>query len=335
MTRRWVRLSFALLLGASAVGACSVDRAEDKGVACTGLSCYPVSTGDPIQPDVSVRGPDASTTTLPLLKVVCGEGSCVPDDRRACADYRPPPSSEVETDAGSPGPGSDAGARLDGGESDSGVALDVDGSFPRPSPPNLAPSAYSCQLMPASNGRVERDCAPAGARGINEACSSALDCEPGLGCVGSARSGRCLPYCCGIDGESCQEGYYCAQRPLRTLELGERDGPLVPVCDRAEQCSLSEPADCVGANCYCTGNTACAVVRMDGTTACVDQGNGGEGEECPCKWGFTCAQGTNPPRCVKTCEVSDPSSCTPGVCQAAEELPSGWGTCVGARDAPP
>jgi hypothetical protein len=308
-----------------------------QGASCTGLSCYPVSSGEPEQPDVSVRGPDASTDpVLPLLKVACGVGDCVPDDRRACEDYIPtPPSTGSDPDGGASAPASDAGT-TDAGPSDAGSALDVDSSFPRPQPPPLAPSAYSCQLTPvAATGKVVRSCEPSGSRGINDACSSSLDCGPGLGCVGSARSGRCLPFCCGIDGELCQEDYYCAQRPLRTLELGDADGPLVPVCDRAERCNLGEPVDCVGEACACKGNTACAVVRMDGTTACVDQGNGGEGEPCPCKWGFTCAQGTNPPRCVKTCEVNDPSSCTPGVCQAAEELPPGWGTCVGARDGAP
>jgi hypothetical protein len=318
------------------VGACSVDRAEMTSADCTGLSCYPISSGEPEQPSVSVRGPDASTETLPLLKVVCGDGSCVPDDRRACDNYSPPPQgSGGDSDAGGDRPTSDAGDTLDAGINDGGAELDVDGSFPRPAPPALAPAEYACQMKPGAKGRVVRDCAPSGARGINEACSSSLDCEPGLGCVGSARSGRCLPYCCGIDGETCQEGYYCRERPLRTLELGDQDGPPVPVCDRAENCRLSEPADCQGEACSCAGNTVCTVVRMDGTTACVDQGNGGEGEECPCRWGFTCAMGTTPPRCVKTCEVNDPSSCSPGVCQAAEELPQGWGTCVGARETPP
>lgn len=302
---------------------------------CTGLSCYSVSTGEPEQPPVTVRGLDASTETLPLLKVACGDGSCVPNDRRACEDYRPPPTnSGGGRDAGGALSG-DAGDSLDAGVNDAGRELDVDGSFPRPAPPELAPAAYACQLSPSAKGKVDRGCGPSGSRGVNEACTSTLDCEAGLGCVGSARAGRCLPYCCGIDGDSCEEGFYCAQRPLRTLELGERDGPMVPVCDRAENCNLGEPADCVGEHCVCAPETACAMVRSDGTTACVRGGEGEESDPCPCKWGFTCSQGLNPPRCVKTCEVGDPSSCLPGVCQAAEELPQGWGTCVGAREAMP
>ncbi|MEY4549719.1 MAG: hypothetical protein RL685_5914 [Pseudomonadota bacterium] len=305
---------------------------------CTGLSCYAISTGEPVNPPVSVQGPDASTQALPLLKVACGDGSCVPDDQRACDDYQPEPtSSSGEADAGgsSNSPTRDAGDSLDAGLSDAGTDLAVDGSLPRPSPPELAPSAYACQMRPATKGRVARSCGPSGSRGTNEACTSSLDCEPGLGCVGSARSGRCLPYCCGIDGDSCQEGYYCAQRPLRTPELGDQNGPMVPVCDRADNCSLGEPADCLGEHCVCAAETACAMVRPDGTTACVRGGEGEAGDACPCQWGFTCSMGLNPPRCVKTCEVSDTSSCVPGVCQAAEELPQGWGTCVGAREAMP
>jgi len=272
-----------------------------------------------------------------LLKVVCGAGSCVPDDRLSCAGYSPASSP------GAPGSESDAGtsgsldAGLDGGLNDGGREPDVDGSFSRPTPPESAPSAFACRLAltnpridPAALQPVERTCAAAGARKADEACSSSLDCEAGLGCVGSVRSGRCLPYCCGLDDNTCESGHYCAPRPLRSTELGEADGPLIPVCDRAENCSLGEPADCTGQHCVCAPGTACSVVRPDGTTACEPEGQGSQGDRCPCKWGYHCSQATTPASCVKTCELNTANSCGSGVCQSTPLLPEGWGTCVGA-----
>jgi hypothetical protein len=285
---------------------------------------------------VTAAAPDASASSPPpkLLKVDCGDGTCVPDDVRSCADYSPPAQTPgkagEEGDAGRGGP-ADAGSEgLDAGVTDAGSDTRVDGSFIRPTAPEAAPSAYACQLSPGPRNRAARSCVPAGRRKVDEACTSSLDCEPGLGCVGGARAGRCLPYCCGIDGDTCEEGYYCARRPLRTLELGEADGPLVPVCDRAENCSLGEPADCTGEHCVCSPDTACSVVRPDGTTACMRQGENGAGEPCPCKWGYVCSQGTTPPSCVKTCELNALDQCGSGVCQSTPLLPEGWGTCVGA-----
>lgn len=340
MAKRWVRVSFALLFAASAIGACSVDRADMATSSCTGLSCRDVANdGPPTDVGGTAAAPDASTSSSPpppLLKVVCGGGSCVPEDARSCANFSPEQpirNSGGETDAG-PGAEADGGAGLDAGVSDAGVDTRVDGSFTRPTTPEAAPSAYACQLSLNRSNRVVRSCVPAGVRKIDEACTSSLDCEPGLGCVGSVRAGRCLPYCCGIDGDTCEEGYYCAKRHLRTLELGEADGPEVPVCDRAENCSLGEPANCTGEHCVCSTDTACSVVRPDGTTACVDQGENGAGEPCPCKWGYVCSQGTTPPSCVKTCELNALEQCGSGVCQSTPLLPEGWGTCVGTPSAP-
>jgi hypothetical protein len=305
---------------------------------CTGLSCNPDLSERPTK-DLAgtATAPDASAASpaLPLLKVICGDGSCVPDDSRACASFPPPPTRGTggdETDAGPGAAGTDAGSEsLDAGLDGGGRDPRVDGSFPRPTPQEAAPSAFACQLQPAGGNAVERACVPAGVRGVDEACTSSLDCAPGLGCVGSVRSGRCLPYCCGIDGDPCETGYFCAERHLRSPELGDADGPAVPVCDRAENCSLGEPANCTGEHCVCAAGTACTVVRPDGTTACMPEGRGGAGDQCPCKWGYHCSQATTPATCVKTCELNIPDSCgISGLCQSAPLLPEGWGTCVGA-----
>src|SRR5688572_24351765 len=186
---------------------------------CTGLSCRDdISAAQATDLPGTAANPDASApSTAPrLLKVACGVGSCVPDDSRACASYQPPTqgSGGSEADAGAgAGDAPDAGSEgLDGGLDVSGGDPRVDGSFPRPTPQEAAPSAYACQLTLTRNDSVERACVPAGVRDVDEACTSSLDCAPGLGCVGGVRSGRCLPYCCGIDGDTCETGYYCAQR---------------------------------------------------------------------------------------------------------------------------
>ncbi|MEO8184245.1 MAG: hypothetical protein ABI895_35950 [Deltaproteobacteria bacterium] len=338
MTIRWARVSFALLAAASAIGACSVDRADVATSPCTGLSCRDdMSEGAATDLAGTAATPDASApSNAPrLLKVACGGGSCVPDDSRACASSAPPTQvtgggGAVDAGTGSPDAGSEG---LDAGLDDGGRDPRVDGSFSRPTPQEPAPSAFACQLTRTGNDAVKRECVPAGVREIDEACTSSLDCRPGLGCVGGVRSGRCLPYCCGIDGDTCETGYYCAQRPLRSPELGEADGPLVPVCDRAEGCSLGEPANCTGEHCLCAAGTVCSVVRPDGTRACVIEGPGSAGDPCPCKWGYHCSQATSPATCVKTCELNTPDSCS-GVCQSTPLLPEGWGTCVDAYPEP-
>jgi hypothetical protein len=338
---RWIQLSFALLVGAGAVGACSVDHAAMDTAPCLGLSCNRGDLTMPSGTDVagSLATPDAAAEVAALLKPVCGAGSCVPDQPLACASYVPPP---VDDPSGSADPSADSGLSLDAGAGadpldgglDGGAGEPpIDGSYPRPSPPDPAPSAFACQLSLSASNRVERKCGAAGSQGIDEACTSSLDCQPGLGCVGAVRAGRCLPFCCGLGTDTCAPDYYCAQRPLRSLTLGEADGPLVPVCDRAEYCSLGEPVNCTGEHCVCAAGAACTVVRPDGTTACVPEGQGDGGDPCPCKWGFHCSQATSPATCVKTCELNGENTCGAGICQGTPLLPDGWGTCVGASQA--
>jgi len=335
---RWVQVSFALLVGAGAIAACSVDHADMAVAACTGLSCNrdDLSSSPGQEVPSSLATPDAAVAVAELVKVVCGAGSCVPDQGLAC---EPPPREDnpgSDNATSDPDAGVDGGAEseaLDGGLNDAAAEPPIDGSFPRPSPPELAPSAFSCQLSLTANNGIERTCGAVGSQGIDEACTSSLDCQPGLGCVGAVRAGRCLPYCCGLGDDTCAEGYYCAQRPLRSLALAEADGPMVPVCDRGDDCSLGEPVNCTGEHCKCATGTACTVVRAGGTTACVPEGQGEAGDSCPCKWGFHCSQATSPATCVKTCELNGENSCGPGICQATPLLPDGWGTCVGASPA--
>jgi len=317
--------------------ACSVDNAPNEAVPCTGLNC-----GGPLQenspPPTNVPGstdvPDAAAPPpAPRAKPECGPGICLPDDAEACADHVEPttpgvPDAGVELDAGSPAP-TDAGVGAD-------ASVDgppVDGNFDQPEQPATGSPQFGCQLGLTSSGGVERACGAAGSQDVEEPCTSSLDCLPGLGCVGMARSGRCLPYCCGVGADdTCAEGFYCAERPLRSEALGEVDGPLVPVCARADNCNLGEQEDCTGPRCLCGPDMACKLVR-DQMTSCVRLADnaGQAGEDCPCDRGYHCAQ-ADEPRCVKTCDLDekDADTCGQGVCQASAVLPTGWGFCVAA-----
>jgi hypothetical protein len=356
-------LSSALLLGAGVVPSCLVPDADMAASRCTGLSCSSTE-GDSNAANVrgSLAGADASAPDTEPAKPACGSvGSCLPEDVTACSDYVPPapaggnPSGETSGGADGGGLDSDAGGvPADAGAVDAGSVADaggdpgnrppaVDGSFDRPRQPEPAAREYACRLTLDDARVVGRGCAPSGVRGLDDSCTSSLDCLPGLGCVGEALSGRCRPFCCAIDGdESCGAGSYCAERPLRAESLGETTGPLVPVCVRADGCSLGERFPCTGRACVCGPDTACALVRPDGTTACLVPGTGGAGDACSlqgtgeagrCRAGYLCSQAADSGTCVKTCDLDDPTSgdCrAPSVCQAAPALPMGWGTCVGA-----
>lgn len=335
---RLCRLTFALLFGVSVVGACSVDSADMTAADCTGLSCGVL--GPPMPPqDVPTTLSDAPDAAAPApvtpAKDICGVGSCLPDDATECTDYVPPPE---------PSGGNDAGVDVDAGVApeppvlDAGAPRDagtegpvIDGSFTQPARPAPGAPRFACQLA-VNDGKVQRACGVAGSQALEQACTSSIDCAPGLGCVGSAGSGRCLPYCCGVDTDSCEPGFYCAERPLRSEAFGANNGPLVPVCDRADNCSLGEEENCTGSGCVCGPDMACQLVGDNRTTACVKlpEHPGHAGDACPCDRGYHCSQGTQ--ICVKTCalDAEDSDTCGSGVCQATPVLPEGWGICVGA-----
>lgn len=332
-------------------------------MACSGLSC-PANSSD--QPDRELEAewavPDASADPPLPAKVACGIGSCLPENESACEGYEPPASSSDEDedeerddpetedadeladagsgDAGALDAGADAMSLLDAGDAGAPTPA-LDGSFVRPPPVASGPREYACQLMLTPESSVARGCSVAGTQGVGEACTSSRDCDKGLGCVGMMHSGRCLPYCCAIDGDTCGGNSYCAERPLRDESLGLEEGPLVPVCVRADACSLGEAYPCEGRDCVCGPDTACTVVRSDGTTTCLKPGASGPGEKCEpvssssagvgnsgCQAGYLCAQSADEGTCVKICDLDEPN-CSPGVCQANAALPTGWGTCVG------
>jgi hypothetical protein len=149
--------------------------------------------------------------------------------------------------------------------------------------------------------------------------------------VGDGSAAQCRRFCCG-GSDKCEAGQHCVERPLRNGADAE-EALDVPVCVAADGCSLSEPYPCpTGNSCTCPEGTACTVVRGDGTTSCLPPGTGMEGDPCPCAWGHICSQATS--QCVKLCATTSVQpDCGSGKCQAAANLPDGWGVCVGSSDA--
>lgn len=214
------------------------------------------------------------------------------------------------------------GAVSDGGGGQLGVldAATVGG-------PGNPTTVAACQLV-FRDGEVAAECAQAGSGLEGAACSGSRDCAPGLGCVGSAGAGQCLPYCCG-GNDSCGTGRYCTQRPLRSPDITEAQlAPTIPVCALADNCPLMLDSCSQNGVCSCPEGLACTIVRAD-TTACIEPGGGQEGESCPCAPGYFCSQGTN--TCLKFCDTKDPtSSCGARQCQPGPRgFPMGWGLCVG------
>jgi hypothetical protein len=232
--------------------------------------------------------------------------------------------------AGEVGEGGQAGhpgdVPIDGGSPDVSVPSDS---------PSLNPGGYACRVVEDEDERPTRVCARAG-RGFDGApCTASADCGAGLACIvvrntttgseGSVDAGVCRRYCCLGAERSCGSDDYCGTGTL----LGV-DGPglQVPICRKADNCSLSSPYPCTeGDECQCEPDKACLVVRADGTTTCADPGPGLVGDECPCAWGHVCSRATD--SCLRLCELpAAANACPGGVCQKAADLPENWGVCI-------
>lgn len=220
------------------------------------------------------------------------------------------------------GPGT-TGATSGGGSGSSGTPADAgpDVSVESDADP-LMPSGVACRVNATEDGPV-RGCGLAGAGQDSDPCTSAADCAGGFACVSEGNAGICRPYCCAAGQDPCASGSYCGERSLFGSTLD------VPVCVRADNCSLSETYPCEGDDCQCAEGTACLVVRRDGTTTCAVPGEGVAGDECPCASGHICSQASG--TCLKLCDTvvdEDPPQCGDGICQAAANLPGTWGVCI-------
>jgi hypothetical protein len=188
--------------------------------------------------------------------------------------------------------------------------------------------ALSCRLQPDETGATVAACGLPGPAAEGEACASASDCQAGLGCVATgdgkmASGGLCRAYCC-ADPEACPGGTYCALEPL--ADAAWATTALIPVCAPVIQCELlSDEAQC-------PEGSMCSIVRDDGTTSCIDAGDGEECDPCPCAPGYVCSEAMN--QCKKLCHTSGQyeDECGAGYCQGGVgNLPAGIGICASAQ----
>ena len=207
-------------------------------------------------------------------------------------------SSSSAGSGGGGGGGPDKGtSSATGGDSDAGV-----------------PITLTCKLAPISGAAVA-GCTQAGDLVVSNPCQTAGDCGVGLACVATPSGGVCRPYCCG-QVEACPIDTYCAPVPMAEAAV------KIPVCLPAYKC---KPLD----DSTCTNGQTCTIVRDDGTTSCVDPGDGSRGDACPCSAGQVCSKITN--TCLKLCHIgNDAADCGAGSCQGGVMgYPDGIGICVG------
>jgi hypothetical protein len=270
----------------------SAEAPEPAEGGCTSGPQCETNEPDKQKYDASVSLPAASDASATERDPLCGddEAPCDPDDASACLAAQQS-GSDAQT------PGADAGMLM------------------------------SCQVRATLAGQ-QAVCAPAGTGTSGDPCVSGANCAPGFACVEAAGTAQCRRYCCN-DSESCETGTYCTKRSLRLDAKAVLSPVTVPVCVKAVACLPLEPYPCPeGTTCQCPADTACTVVRADGTTDCVPPGTGVEGENCPCAAGYVCSQGTN--TCLKICKLRlDEPQCSDGLCQSSKSLPDGYGLCVG------
>src|SRR6478752_6751150 len=345
-------LSFAWLLaggcGASGSNAGNIADGSDGGTSAGGTQ------GKPTMVDTDAGTMDGNQ--LARLNALCGAGaiagSCVPDNARACINYKPP----VETPLGSAGaaagdgaggesspsggggeagqpvqPGAGGGAgdgpveaqggdggRLGaggaGGAPSSGLggAHDEQGGQAGASNGNPAELARYSCQVGRENNQPVRQCVTAGTGVANSPCFTAADCAPGLACVTEGDAGRCLRYCCDRE-TSCDGGDYCAERPLRKAPSDISSGEPPHV-------PVCVPAD----NCSLEDRYPCPAgsdCRCKGDTACMVVRNDGattclkpgSGQEGdPCPCAWNHVCSSQTNLCVEICRT-DPTKNDCGV----------------------
>jgi hypothetical protein len=182
-----------------------------------------------------------------------------------------------------------------------------------------------CQLAydesSTADVKVSGTCGTPGMSGPNGSCFTASDCPAGFGCVDA---GVCRPYCCD-SFEACPAQTHCTLEEMAVDEYPDMTTPVptIPVCTPVQDCTLLDDATC-GAD------ETCTIVRVDGTTSCVDIGEGELNEPCPCSAGYVCSTGKN--SCLKLCRIDMASADCPSEapkCQGGANIyPDGFGVCV-------
>jgi hypothetical protein len=143
-----------------------------------------------------------------------------------------------------------------------------------------AGALLGCQPFPSGDAGILPTCATAGTKTANQSCTSWIECEPGLLCT----AGSCLRMCCGDDYSACPEGESCfGSLLIQVGDAGVASGAMV--CLAVGTCDVLTGKTCP------TGQ-ACHIVDPTGAVACVEEGMGKAGEDCPCASGFTCVAET-------------------------------------------
>ncbi len=310
----------ALSLGSSGSGGFSVSGAG-------GGIILPSSTGAGGTDSVSGSSGTGGNVTPPYLMgsyaYLCGgeTATCVPGNA-VCGVIDPgandggfggsAPGTASASSSSSSSSGSSSGGGGAGGSS--GDSSSTSSSATGGNSDGGVPAALTCKLSPIS-GEAVAGCAPAGDFAAGDPCQTAIDCGAGLACVATASGGICRPYCCG-PVEACPADTYCAPTPMAEAAV------KIPVCVPAKMC---KPLD----DSTCTDGQTCTIVRDDGTTSCVDPGDGSRGDSCPCAAGQVCSKITN--TCLKLCHIgNDAADCGAGSCQGGVMgYPDGIGICVG------
>jgi hypothetical protein len=156
-------------------------------------------------------------------------------------------------------------------------------------------AAPSCVAALDPMGQAAPICvAPVGSGQSGDACDAHEDCAAGYMCTEQ----QCHKLCCGGDWSACpSEGEHCIQR----LSLGDGNGGAVEtgamLCYPVNTCDALDPGSCT------TEGTSCQIVDPSGATACFPEGSGGDGEACPCKGGFLCADLGDEKRCRQLCKA--------------------------------
>ncbi len=222
-----------------------------------------------------------------------------------------------------------------------GADASTDGSVPSDGGVKVDQSLkLTCRIRTvADTYGIERACEGAGKGNSGDPCLSPTDCGIGLTCVAEDLAVLCRPYCCD-DPESCPSNSYCTTRTTQINRDPFVTGANVPVCSVADNCPLSDPYPCPqGQNCSCPSGKACMVVRRQGLTTCTKPGSGQQGDYCPCAAGYVCSNTTF--TCLQLCQPGNSSTptaatsrsttCMTGtLCQASDDVPTGWGVCSDA-----
>ena len=123
------------------------------------------------------------------------------------------------------------------------------------------------------------------------ACDAQDDCAPGYLCAET----ECRKLCCSGDWTGCpSENEHCIQG-LKLASGSEAIETGAMLCYPVNTCDALDPASCTKA-----GST-CQIVDPTGATACFVEGTGAEGEACPCKGGYLCADLGDDKVCRKLC----------------------------------